>query len=73
MTDGKSYMDKKAEDIKRLLVLSAPESPSEEDIKRLLASIPPEERACVFREAIASEFKEQFGGRVDDARQENGV
>lgn len=60
-------MDKKAEDIKRLLVSSAPDSPSEEDITRLLASIPPEERARVFREAIASVFKERFGGRVDDA------
>ena len=56
-------MDKKAEDIKRLLVSSEQDSPSEEEIKRLLASIPPEERARVLREAIASEFKERFGER----------
>lgn len=54
-------MDKKVEEIRRLLESSAPDTPSEEDIKRLLASIPPEERARVLREAIASEFKERFG------------
>lgn len=57
-------MDKKVEEIRRLLESSAPDTPSEEDIKRLLASIPPEERARVLREAIASEFRERFGGRV---------